>query len=100
MARLVVLIVLLILTVTCLGVIVSDHATVTLSGLAPDVAENIPVGLSCILVTVSAILVALIARLINHVKLSRQIILSFFFYSWRNSIYNRTHQMLPSYFEA
>lgn len=97
MARLIVLIILLIPAVTCMGVIVGAHTTASQSGLDPDVAENIEVGLNYILVASCSILTALIARMINQVKLSRQIFLSFFLYSWRNSIYSRTHQIFPVY---
>ena len=86
--------VLLILMVGCEGVVLDAHALASRSGLDPDVAENIEIGLNCVLFTSCTILAALTVRFMNQVKLNKQIILSFFFCSWRNSIYGKTHRIL------
>lgn len=89
-----------ILLVVCEGVAFGAHALANQSGLDPDVAENIPVGLTYTLVASCSILAASISRLLNQNKLSRRILFSFFFYSWRNSFYNHTHLTLPINVEA
>ncbi len=96
MIRLVVLVILLILTVTCSGLTVSAHTAATQSGLDPDVAGIIEIGLNCVLITACAIIATIMARFIAQVKLSKQILLSFFFYSWRNYVYGKNHQILPT----
>jgi len=45
-------------------------------------------------------LVGLMARMINLVKLSEQIILGFFFYGWRNSLYGELVGYSPVYFKG
>lgn len=100
MSRLTISIILMVLLTTCVGVIAGAHTLASQSGLDPDVADNIAVGLNFILVASCAIWAGLIARMINQIKLSKQIILGFFFYSWQNSIYSRTHLILSSLFQA
>jgi hypothetical protein len=100
MGRSVCLIVLLLILAVCMGVIISAHAVANHSGLDPDVTENINVGVNYLLVASWTFLAALIARLINLVKISKEIILGFFFYSWRNSIYGKTYQILLSPFSG
>jgi len=98
MVRLFVLVALLTLVIVC-GVIVDAHDIATQSGLDPDEVEiplgdfSVPLfGLSCAVLAVS------LARFIAQIKLSAEIIISFFCYSWRNSIYGKTQQIFPSLF--
>lgn len=98
MIRLVVLVALLTLVVVC-GVVVDAHDIAKRSGLDPDEAQiplgdfSVPLlGLSC------AVIAASLARFIAQIKLSTEIILSFFYYSWRNSIYGKTQPIFPSLF--
>ena len=98
MGRLVILVALLTLVVV-FGVIVDAHDIATRSGLDPDEAE-IPLGdFSVPLFGLSfAVLAVSLARFIAQIKLSAEITISFFYYSWRNSIYGKTRQIFPSLF--
>jgi len=78
---------LLLFLAVCNGVVFGAHTIVTQSGLDPDMEENIEVSSSFLLVASSTFWAGLAARLIAQILLSTQIILSFFFYSWRNVIY-------------
>ena len=89
------LITLLLLLLICMGLIIGAHALAAHSGLDPDVSESIEISANCVVVASCVTLSALIARLIKQIRLSKQILFSFFFYSWRNSIYSRNHQLLP-----
>ena len=87
MFRVVISIILLALTVVCAGLIVADHSTAAESVLEFDLAGDVVFGLNFTLAASFAILAGLLAHLISQVKLSEQIILGFFFYGWRNSLF-------------
>ncbi len=88
MFRLVISVILLTLTVICAGVIVADHSAAAERVLDLELAGDVAFGFNFTLVASCAILAGLRAQLINQVKLSQQIILGFFFYGWRNSLYS------------
>ncbi|MDO8715643.1 MAG: hypothetical protein Q7J73_02380 [Dehalococcoidales bacterium] len=99
MVRLIVLIILLTLTATCVGV-VGAHATVTQSGLDPDVVEDILVGLSCILVASYAIVAAVLLWLMHQIILSQQIILGSFSIVGETPSTERPIRYFLAYFKA
>ena len=77
-----------------MGAFINAHAIATHSGLDPDVTETLRVG-SVVIVLVSSFATAVIlVRFIQQVLLSKQILFSFFYFGWRNSIYGKVNQPL------
>jgi len=97
LARVVVFI-LLLLAVSYLGITVGAYTSDSQSDL--DVVNNFQVASNYGLIASCVILLALRARFAQQIELSETILLSFFFYSWRNSIHDKTYQIFPCLFSS
>ena len=89
MIRLVIVIVLLVIVAIFVGVIINASAGAENGGLDLDFLDNIDIDLTPITILPGPVLTALLVRFRQQVSLSEQIVLSFFFFSWRNCIYGR-----------
>ena len=93
MGRLGFAVLLLLLLIVCMGAFINAHAVATHSGLDPDLTETLgfePVYSVLVACVVSS---AILVRYIQQVLLSRQIVTSFFHFSWHNSIFGKLHQL-------
>ena len=94
------LIIIILLITTCLGLIGCFHILTMHPDQSLDIEDlfsfgcNVVVGLLCVTAA------ALIVRSMSQIQFSVQIPLSFFFYAWRNSIYNGAARRFNALFSS
>jgi hypothetical protein len=91
---------LLLLLILCMGVFINAHSVATQSGLDPDLTETFEVGTITAVLVSSFISGVILVRFSQQVLLSKQIILSFFSFSWHNSFYGKLDQLFVNWHKA
>ena len=90
----------ILLVVACTGFFGSVHILTSDSGQGFDAEEFFSFGWSALVALLSVAASAAITRLIVQIKRAAQILLSFFFYSWRNSHYDESGHKFTGLFPS